>query len=250
MRAIPLILAVVLTATVAHAQGSISGCIADVSGSRLPGVTVTVLGAESQRQVVTQASGCYSFADLAPGSYAVRAVLVGFCPGNRDKVVVATDSSPVVNFTLSVAALSGPLWLSMPLAYNWQHADAVVYLRVDDILETKGWPAPTCGFIACTGYRATALGVAKRHSEEGPNDGEFTFLQDYVASGEPKYGVGDEFVAFLAWNASWGTFVRSGGPGSMLPVRNGRVVSRQNQDEEFNGIKVEDFLAKLRALAK
>jgi len=102
------------------------------------------------------------------------------------------------------------------------------------------------GDRACTAYRATVLSVAKRHTGAGPDGHTFTFLQDYVGSGESAYGTRDEFVAFLTWNAAWGTFVRVGGPTSLLPVRNGRVVDRSPQDRDINGLTVEDFLARLR----
>jgi hypothetical protein len=238
----------VLAATAAQAQGSISGSVADTSGSRIPGAAVTVFGQDFQKQAVTQADGCYSVTGLQPGRYVVRAVLPGFCPAERDNIVVATGRSAEANFTLLVAPLENPLWAELDARYYWQHADAVVYLRIEEPLETKQWPAPTCGSIACRPHRAEILSTAKRHPEAGPDGRHFMFLQDYVASGEAGYNTGDEFVAFLTWNASWRTFVRLGGPPSLFPVRDGRVVARSQKDRDITGPKVEDFIAKLKAL--
>jgi hypothetical protein len=78
-----LILVVGLVAsTSSYAQGgtstaTLSGRIVDDTGGRLPGVTVTVTHAATNRSraVVSNEEGLYRFAGLAPGTYALKAEL-------------------------------------------------------------------------------------------------------------------------------------------------------------------------------
>ncbi len=242
--------AVLLTAAAAQAQGSISGCVTDTSGHRVPGVLIAASGPKTEKRAVSQATGCYAVEDLEPGRYTVRALLVGFCPAQRSNVLVEKHQATEVNFTVFAAAPSSPSWAERDARSYWRDADAVVHVRVEDVLGTRDLPAPTCGVIACREYRAVILSVAKRHPQSGPDGPDFTFLQDYVAAPEAAYSKGDEFLAFLTWNASWRMFVRLGGPPSVLRVRDGRVVAPSPKDRDLNGITVEDFLAKLKTAGK
>ena len=77
---------VCLLVTVFSAQadrGRITGVITDTAGAALPGVTVTLAGPE-QRSVVTNDRGEFTFNNLAPGRYTLRATLAGFVDLMRD----------------------------------------------------------------------------------------------------------------------------------------------------------------------
>ena len=71
-----MLLGVLGVATTTFAQGgtstaSLAGKIVDDTGARLPGVTVTVtsLGTNQSRTVVSNEEGLYRFAGLQPGNY-------------------------------------------------------------------------------------------------------------------------------------------------------------------------------------
>src|SRR6188474_197198 len=64
-------------------RGWITGVITDTGGAMLPGVTVTLAGPE-QRSVVTNDRGEFTFDNLAPGRYTLRATLTGFVDLMRD----------------------------------------------------------------------------------------------------------------------------------------------------------------------
>ena len=64
-------------------RGRITGVITDTGGAVLPGVTVTLAGPE-QRSVVTNDRGEFTFDNLAPGRYTLRATLPGFVDLMRD----------------------------------------------------------------------------------------------------------------------------------------------------------------------
>jgi len=69
-------------------RGRITGVITDPAGSVLPGVTVTLAGAE-QRRVVTNERGEFMFENLVPGRYTLRATLPGFTDLMREVSVTA-----------------------------------------------------------------------------------------------------------------------------------------------------------------
>ncbi|MBI2219747.1 MAG: carboxypeptidase regulatory-like domain-containing protein [Acidobacteria bacterium] len=90
-----------------HAQGlqnAVVGRIVDSSGAVLPGVTVTVtnVGTGVERTVQTGSAGDYVAPSLVAGNYSVRAEIPGFKAEVRRGVVVRTDASTRVDFTLEI----------------------------------------------------------------------------------------------------------------------------------------------------
>ena len=70
------------------AGGNITGTATDEQGGVMPGVTVTLKGADLTRTFVTEAAGRYRFLDLAPGLYTVTSELDGFATSVRTVVVL------------------------------------------------------------------------------------------------------------------------------------------------------------------
>ena len=68
--------------------GSIVGHVVDATGLALPGVTVTLQGADLTQTFTTDAEGTYRFLDLAPGSYKVTSALQEFTTNVREHIVV------------------------------------------------------------------------------------------------------------------------------------------------------------------
>jgi hypothetical protein len=91
-----------------HAQGvatgRISGTLTDDSGAVLPGVTVqaTHLETGGSRSTVTDSGGRFTIADLAIGSYDLRASNPGFDRVVRSAIVLTVGTNLVVDFTLKV----------------------------------------------------------------------------------------------------------------------------------------------------
>ncbi len=131
----------------------------------------------------------------------------------------------------------------------WRHADAVVYLRIED---TKPW---TVGRIAEFGglsvlHTARVVEVAKAHPIGGPTGQTVTFVQA-GSTDEPAYAKGEEFIAFMNWSGD--VFVRSAGPSSVYAVKQGKVDwLNLGRDIPYSTetLTVEDFIARLRAPAK
>ena len=78
--AIAALMLLVPTPTAAAAQqlGTIRGTVVDVSGSALPGVSVTVTGSGVREQAITDTAGAYEFTGLPAGEYVLAAALFGY----------------------------------------------------------------------------------------------------------------------------------------------------------------------------
>jgi Ca-activated chloride channel homolog len=71
---IPLLVALAAART---AVGHVAGRVSNIAGVPMPGVAVTLVGADRPR-VITNASGEYAFSSVAPGSYRVTFEAVGY----------------------------------------------------------------------------------------------------------------------------------------------------------------------------
>ena len=105
------LLFVIATAIPALAQfdrGQISGVVKDESGGVVPGATVTAVQVQTQaaRTTVTDASGFYTFPNLAPGRYNITAELQGFKKAVREAVQLDATGALMLDFTLATGALT------------------------------------------------------------------------------------------------------------------------------------------------
>src|SRR5262245_42982406 len=100
-----------LLASPAAAQigaGALSGDIVDQAGAAVPGATVTVtdVGRNLSRTVVTSENGSYTVQGLAPGAYQVRVELSGFRPLTRDGVRLSTGETIRLDLRLEIGAVT------------------------------------------------------------------------------------------------------------------------------------------------
>ncbi len=108
-----LVAAALLTALAGSAfaqavRGTLLGNVTDSSGAPMPGVTVVATETQTNiaRNVVTNQSGYYVFANLKDGLYRIDAELAGFKHVVRDKVPVNVNSTVRVDLVLEVGALT------------------------------------------------------------------------------------------------------------------------------------------------
>ena len=78
------------TATAQDSRGAITGLVNDASGGRLPGVTITATNVATNvgSTTVTNTDGVYTIPYLIPGTYTVRAELLGFKKAVREGIDV------------------------------------------------------------------------------------------------------------------------------------------------------------------
>ena len=90
------------------ANGTLLGSVKDESGSAVPGATVTAVEVRTgiSRTAVSNATGNYSFANLAPGLYRIEGELAGFKKFVRESVEVNVNTTVRVDIRLSIGALS------------------------------------------------------------------------------------------------------------------------------------------------
>lgn len=86
--------------------GRLSGTVTDTSGAALPGVTVTVVSADSEAPQVayTDGAGRYRFDEVPAGALTIRFELEGFQAGSRT-LEIAAGHGLQVNGQLAVASL-------------------------------------------------------------------------------------------------------------------------------------------------
>jgi hypothetical protein len=68
--------------------GTLAGRTVDAQGLPLPGVAVTVTGAQGAKMAVSDADGRFTVPFLTPGPYTVHAELQGFAPIDRTDIQV------------------------------------------------------------------------------------------------------------------------------------------------------------------
>ena len=110
MRTFALLLAFVIAcAGVARGQettGAINGRVTDAQGLAVPGVGVTVTGAQGAKQATTDSEGRFSVPFLTPGRYDVRAELSGFKVVEQKGVTVALGQALDLPLKLEVGGVS------------------------------------------------------------------------------------------------------------------------------------------------
>jgi carboxypeptidase family protein len=103
-----MIAGLLLAATTAFAQASITGVVRDASGAVLPGVTVEAASdalIEKVRSGVTDGGGQYRIVDLPPGTYVVTMTLTGFASLKREGVELAGTFTAAINAELRVGGI-------------------------------------------------------------------------------------------------------------------------------------------------
>src|SRR6476659_5876743 len=89
------------------ASSAISGYIKDPQGANVPGATVRLYGRERSFSLVTvtDASGAYSFKNLAAGEYLVEAEATGFALAPAQTVEVERGKTTTHDVTLELSGL-------------------------------------------------------------------------------------------------------------------------------------------------
>ena len=104
-------------AATASSQSDLSrvmGIVTDSSGGALPGVTVTLSGPASPPAVVTDGSGRYLTAWVAPGTYTLSFVLSGFESRTLTRVALGAGQTVVLDQQLALGALSETVEVKAP----------------------------------------------------------------------------------------------------------------------------------------
>ena len=94
-------------------QSRVMGVVTDESGAALPGVTVTVAGPRAQA-IVTDGTGRYMSAWMAPGSYTITFVLSGFETRVVKSIPLAAGNTVVLDQQLPLAQITETVQVTAP----------------------------------------------------------------------------------------------------------------------------------------
>ncbi len=94
-----------------HAQssfGQVSGVVTDPTGAAIPGATITItsVGTQSKRTIVSDSDGNYILTNLAIGSYSISVTQTGFRTAQQAGVTITADAKVTSNFALQLGQAS------------------------------------------------------------------------------------------------------------------------------------------------
>jgi Carboxypeptidase regulatory-like domain len=253
MFAIVLAAAVQVAAPTPAAAGSLVGCMSDTTTQRVPGATIVAKTGGVQRTTVADGAGCYELKDLPPATYRVTARLLGFDNVTRDRVVLAPATVAQLDFTMRVSSICECVGFGGTLADQWDHADAVLHVR---LMDSEPAPSTPQGYYR---HSATVLSTVKQPT--GPRPGAIFVLQNQRSGIPGPYDVGQELVAFLESSGSDAFRITNDEPGLVVPtgshdpamvflVQDGRIQRAPSEFSRYVGMPIDSFLEELRTLSR
>jgi hypothetical protein len=225
-------------------SGSLVGCALDKMQQRIPGVTVVAKAGRVRRTTTTDASGCYELGDLPAGSYRVTARLPGFVNATSDGVSILANVAH-----LDIAMRLSPLCecvnlAGTTLAEQWDHADAVLHVRL---------AAPESQSTTPEGYYrhvASVIDALKVSTDSLKTP--VSVLQNQWSGAADPYDIGQEAVVFLRSSGSNGFKITNDelGPAIVFLIQNARIQAAPLALSRYVGMPLDMFLAELRALPR
>jgi len=108
------VMALACVAAYGQTAGEINGEITDPSGASVPNVSVTATntGTNVSRSTTTNTAGLYSFPDLVPGTYQVKAAVQGFDTQIKTNIELQVQQVAKVDFALAVGAATQTIEVS------------------------------------------------------------------------------------------------------------------------------------------
>jgi hypothetical protein len=98
--------------------GALACTVTDEEGLGLPGASVTVMNGNVTQKAVTEANGQALFFNLRPGSYDLRAELMGFNTSVRKGIEVRAGRSARLSIVLAMAALQEEVSVTSKVKYE------------------------------------------------------------------------------------------------------------------------------------
>src|SRR4029077_6544892 len=97
-----------ISALAQETTGGLQGTVKDPTGAVVPGAKVVVTGAAlvGSKELSTDASGYYRFANLPPGAYTITVTAKGFKTFKREGLILEVGHLPSIDATLEVGTAS------------------------------------------------------------------------------------------------------------------------------------------------
>jgi hypothetical protein len=228
-----------LLSTPAVAQtpgGIITGRVADATGLVLPGVTVTVQGADITRSFTTDGEGRYRFLDLAPGDYKLTSTLQGFTTNVRERVVVGVGQTVELSVTLAIGALTETVNVTAPSPMvDAKQTGTATNIAYDELANIPTSRDPFSLLRSINGVLVDRVNVGGNETGQQsnfvakgtrPQDAVWTMdgvaITDMTLTGSsPAYFNYDNFDAIHVSTAGQAITQQTGGPGLNFIVKRG-----------------------------
>lgn len=188
---------------------------------------------------------------LPPGTYAVRAELMGFETLELREVTVRGGENTYVPITLDPAECIEAVYVDFGFDRALQEAPLIARLRI----ERSGAPqrCTVTRACVCTEHVATVMSVLKEHSGVREGDQIVLVLENGDATpagrADARSSSEKELIAFLRGTFSPDHFVGLIGSGYVFPVQDGRVTfTRTDARMLSDGMAVERFERALAGL--
>lgn len=167
---------------------------------RLPGVTVVAKRGRVHLITTADAGGCYELKNVPSGAYRVTARLTGFDNVTRDDVSIVTGSVARLDFAMRVSAICECVRVGgTTLAEQWDHADAVLHVR---LAASESQPATPVGY-----YRHVATVIDALKKPAAPLETPLFVLQTQRSAAPGPYEIGQELVMLLRSSDSGGFMI-------------------------------------------
>jgi len=220
----------------------------------LPGATVVAKTGPVQRTTTADAGGCYELRDVPAGSYRVTARLAGFDNVTRDGVSIAVGSVARFDVAMRISAICECVRLGGPtLAEQWDHADAVLHVRLS---ASESQPATPVGY-----YRHIATVIDALKNPAASLETPVFVLQNQRSAALGPYDIDQELVVFLRSLGSSGFVITNDEPGLAVPtgsydpgiaflIQDGRIQRAPSELSRYVGMPLDAFLGELRGLPR
>jgi outer membrane receptor protein involved in Fe transport len=200
------------SAAIAGTTGKVAGRVVDMAtGEPLPGANVSVLG--TRLGAVTDRHGEYFIINIPPGSYAVRAEMMGYAPATKPALLVVIDRTTPADFGLGERALELPVEIQVVGERPLIEKDATSKLAVVTAQDMENLPLANIDEVLSTqgGIMTDAGGAI--HVRGGRAD-ELAYMIDGMYVEDPllgglgslinKYAVQEMVVLSGTFNAEYG----------------------------------------------
>jgi len=180
-----LILLLLLSQTIfAGTTGKISGIITDEIGEPMPGVNVMIVG--TTMGAASDINGEYFILNIPPGTYSLRATMVGYKPYVVDNVKVITDLTTNINFPMQVASLLLDEEVIVVAERALVQKDQTSKIAIVDSEDIMNMPVNSIQEILTTKAGFTVDAAGDIHVRGGRTD-EISYMVDGVRMEDPLY---------------------------------------------------------------
>ena len=236
---IAIVLSLLFSSLPAFAQtpaGTITGRVADATGLPLPGVTVTVQGADFTRTFVSDVEGRFRFLDLAPGDYKLTSTLTGFTTNLRARVIVGVGQTVDLPVTLAIGALTETVNVTAPSPMvDARQTGTATNVTIDELTNVPTSRDPFSLLRSINGVLVDRVNVGGNETGQQsnfvskgtrPQDAVWTMdgvaITDMTLTGAaPTYFNYDNFEAVHVATAGQAITQQTGGAGIDLIVKRG-----------------------------